>query len=195
MIRRVPILAALASMAALCGQPASATIQPIATSGLWTAFGGTGDDNRAVCGIGTEGLDTRRITIQQFAGDTSLQLLLKKDTWAIPPNTQVGIRVQFDAWPPAALQATGAEHTLTVTLPFDQSVPFMRGIRAARQIRILFDSGNETPWTGGLNGSSRATDAFNRCRDDLTPASPSQPFNPQSPAAPAAPTPPAPTHQ
>ena len=152
---RILALVGVASAALTCALPASAEIRTLATSGLWSAFGGKGDDLRAVCGIGTEGAETRRITIQQFAGDTGLELRLKKDSWAIPANTSVGIEVQFDRLPPLPLQATGSDHQLVVTMGFDQSIPLMRGIRAGRQIQIVFQSGNELPWVGGLTGSAR----------------------------------------
>jgi hypothetical protein len=60
--------------------------------------------------------------------------------------------------------------------------------RQARSMTIAFPSGNEPPWTVGLNGSTAISNAFGRCVTDLTqraaaqqqpaaaPAGPTQPF-------------------
>ena len=175
---RARILAAVAVLSAALAAtpPASAEMRSLATSGHWTAYGGTGDDNRALCGLRTDGAEARRIAIQQYAGGTGLELWLTKDSWAIPANTQVDIQFQFDAAPPIPMQAAGMDHTLVVGLTLEQSIPFMRGVRAGRQIRVLFQSGTELPWVGGLNGSARIINAFNACRGGLAPAVASQPF-------------------
>lgn len=163
--------------ASLVGVPrASAEIRSLATTGVWTAYGGTGDDNRALCGLSTAGAETRRIAIQQYAGETGLELRLVKESWVIPTNTRVDIQFQFDGAPPIPMQAVGADRTLVVALTFEQSMPFMRSVRAGRQIRVIFQAGDELPWVGGLTGSARIINAFNACRGGLAPAVASQPF-------------------
>ena len=165
--------------------PASADVRVLATAGLWTAYGGTSGDNKAVCGLSTDGAETRRIAIQQNAGVNGLELRLTKDSWSIPANTQVELQVQFDRYPLVAMQAAGLDHALVATMTFEQSLPFMRGVRAGRQIQVYFPSGNEPPWTGGLVGSARALNAFNACRSGLGPAAVTQPFRPAGPPPPA----------
>lgn len=185
MIARILAVIGVAAAALVCVPPASADIHTLVASGLWTAYGGTGDDKLALCGIGTAGVETRRIAIQQYAGDNGLDLRLTKDSWTIPASAQVEIQVQFDGASPVPMQAAGTDHQLVVNMTFDQSVAFMRGVRSGRQIRIVFQSGNELPWVGGLTGSARAIDAFNGCRRGLAPAAATQPFG----AGPAAPSP------
>ena len=62
---------------------------------------------------------------------------------------------------------------------------------------VSFPSGNEPPWTIGLNGSTAISNAFGRCVTDLTqragsqqsapaPTGPTQPFG-QPPTQPTAP--------
>ncbi len=182
MTPRTAAFIAVASAALTCATPAMADIRQLASSGRWSAYGGTGDDNRPLCGVGTEGAEGRRILIQQYAGDTGIELHLKKDSWDIPPNTPVTLQVQFDGVAPEPMQATGSDHQIVVNMTFDQSVPFMHDLRADRQIRVFFLSGNEPPWTGGLSGSGRAIDAFNTCRGGWVPAGgPTQPFSPAPP--------------
>jgi hypothetical protein len=174
-------IAGLMGAGLACAAPARADIQKIEASGQWQAYAGAREDNRALCGIGTEGADTRRILIEQHTGETGLELLLRKDSWEIPANTPVVLQVQIDGGTAMPLQATGTDHQVAADLTFDQTVPFMRGIRAGRQILIAFPSGNETVWTGGLAGSARAINAFNKCRNGLGPAeaaAPTQPFQP-----------------
>jgi hypothetical protein len=179
MTQRSSAFMAVAVAALTCAVPAMADIRQLAASGRWSAYGGTGDDNRPLCGVGTEGAEGRRILIQQSAGNTGIELLLKKDSWDIPANTPVTLQVQFDARAPVPMQATGSGHQIVVNMPFDQSLPFMHDLRADRQIRVFFLSGNETPWTGGLSGSGSAIAAFNTCRGGLMPAEgPTQPFSP-----------------
>ncbi len=179
MTRRILALAGLTVMVAYLATPAMATARRgLATSGPWSAYSGTGPDNQPLCGITNVGAEGRRIAIQQSAGETGLAVYLEKDGWVIPKGTQVDVRVQFDQNPPIAAQATGAGPRIALGMTFEQSVPFMRQFRAGRQIRIFFPSGNELPWTGGLNGTGRVIDAFNTCRVDLIQTVPTQPFKP-----------------
>jgi hypothetical protein len=182
MTRRILALAGLIVIAATSAAPAMETSRRgLATSGPWSAYSGTGPDSQPLCGITTVGAEGRRIAIQQTAGETGLALYLEKDSWVIPKGAEVEVRVQFDQNPPIAVQATGAGPRLAVGMTFEQSVPFMRQFRAGRQIRIFFPSGNELPWSGGLNGSGRIIDAFNTCRVDLVQTVPTQPFKPGAP--------------
>lgn len=169
--------------------------QILATAGLWNAFAANGADQRPVCGISTTGADGRRIVVQQASGETGVQVMLEKPSWAIPDQTAVDVSFQFDNGGASAERATGNATQLTVDLPFDRSVAFMRSLRGGSQIRVYFPSGNEAVWTGGLRGTSAMIDAFNDCRSRFatTPASgPTQPFASPAPANPA-PTSPAPT--
>jgi hypothetical protein len=204
---------ALAFVAATApAMQAKADTAVIATFGLWSAYGGTSADNRSVCGVTTVGGDGRRINVQQYAGDNGLEFSLQKQSWAIPANTPVNLRIQFDQDQQVPSSAVGNGNQVGFRMEFDQSVPFMRALRNDRQIRVFFLSGNEPVWTGGLAGSGRAIDSFNDCRARLVsgptqpyagvsqpvapppPVSNSQPFGaPALPLAPGAPTPATPT--
>lgn len=150
----------------------------LVSSGLWSSYSDITSDNRGLCGIVTVGVDGRRIAIEQVARQSSLTVSLSKDGWAIPNNTGIDLRFQFDLNDQIPARATGAGSNVTVGLNFDQSVPFMRALRLGRQIRVFFPNGNERVWTGGLAGSSRAIDSFNDCRANLMPSQPTQPFSP-----------------
>lgn len=189
-MRLFAIPLAAAAMACVTAQPARAE-RVLVTAGLWTAFSDTSSDNRALCGITTVGADGRRITVRQFSGQGGVSVQLVKNSWVIPNDTSVDLRLQFDLNEQVPARAVGGGQQLTFGLNFDQSVPFMRSLRAGSQMRVFFLTGNEPVWTGGLSGSGRAIDAFNDCRSSLAPMQPTQPFAAGPAAAPAAPPPPA----
>ncbi len=178
---------------------ARAEIRPLYTSGLWSAYGGTAENQRAVCGISTAGAEGRRIAIQQFTGDKNLDVVLEKPSWSIPDNTPVEVVVQVDGYSTRLERVTGTGTRVYAHLPFDASIPFMRAVRAGQQIRVGFPNGTEAVWTGGLRGSSAVINAFNECRAAFTPATRTQPFSsdpatrPIAPTQPFAPQPPAST--
>jgi hypothetical protein len=199
MRRHLMTLAAIAASVSCVPGAARADMRPLESSGLWSAYGGTGADNQPLCGITTVGADGRRIKIEQFAGDPGLQLTLAKDSWSIPDGTPIDLRFQFGTRSQAIpLRGTGNGHAVHVPLTFDEAVPFMRHLRGGRQILVFFPSGNEPYWSGGLLGTSRAIDAFDDCRTAMAPPAPTtQPFNgppalgpsaTASPAQPSAPT-------
>ena len=84
-------VANFAALACLAAPVASAQTTEIYRSGLWSAYSGTSEDQRRVCGIATTGSDGRRVAIQQYSGMTGLQVELRKDSWVIPDNTSVTV--------------------------------------------------------------------------------------------------------
>jgi hypothetical protein len=202
-------VAVMACAAAFGGTAMAGETHSLGGAGLWSAYGGTTDDGRSICGITTLGPTGKRISIQQTSGQTDIDVLLRKDSWTIPPNTPLDIAVQFDSGGSFSGRAMGEGPQLVLGMSFAQSVPFMRGVRDGSVIEVTFPNGNEPIWAGGLGGSSKAIDLFNRCRSAMVgPATPTQPYatspapaGPVSeptqpfaePAAPAPPAPPAPT--
>ncbi len=182
----IPKAQPLGSQAAQPAENPAAQPTEILRSGLWSAYSG-GDDQRRLCGIATAGGEGRRIAVQQYAGEDGLEIQISKDSWAIPENTPVDLQFQFDGRGATAERATGMGRTLIVRLPMERSVLFMRALRNGRTLRLLFPSGNEPAWNGGLAGTSNVINAFNQCRASLTPPQPAQPTQPFQPGAPAAP--------
>jgi hypothetical protein len=180
---RLSVIVGLAG-ALMCALPATAEVHALAVSGNWTVFSGTDPDNKAVCGMRTEGAETRRIAIVQYAGDTGTVLRLRKDSWTIPADIAIGIQVQYDGGPQVPVKGMGSGQEMWVNLPLDQTLPFMVSFGAAMQIRVLFQEGNEPPWTSSLNGSAKALDTFDVCRKGLNPAAATQPFSPAAMPAP-----------
>jgi hypothetical protein len=178
MIFRIVVGPALFLFALSAACPVQAQITETYRAGLWHAYQGGQDANRPFCGIATSGGEGRRVAVQQYPGESGLELRLSKDSWAIPHETQIALQVQFDDHPKVAARGMGGEHDVNVALPFEQSVPFMRALRDGRILRVAFPEGTETMWTGGLAGSSSAINAFNNCRETLAPATPAQPTQP-----------------
>jgi uncharacterized iron-regulated membrane protein len=167
-------------------QPQAMQPQRLASAGLWTAFAATQAD-RQICGIATTGADGRQIVVQQLSGESGIQVALEKPSWSIPDATVVDLAFQFDGGTAVGERANGSGTRLTVDLPFDRSVAFMRSFRYGGQIQVHFPNGNEPVWTGGLRGSSAMVDTFNDCRSRFVAAplnGPTQPFAPAAPAQP-----------
>jgi hypothetical protein len=182
-------VAVMACAAAFGGTAMAGETHSLGGAGLWSAYGGTTDDGRSICGITTLGPTGKRISIQQTSGQTGIDVLLRKDSWTIPPNTPLDIAVQFDSGGSFSGRAMGEGPQLVLGMSFAQSVPFMRGVRDGSVIEVTFPNGNEPIWAGGLGGSSRSIDLFNTCRTAMGPATPTQPYA-ASPAPDANPAPP-----
>lgn len=183
----IPKAQPLGSQAAQPAENPAGQPTEILRSGLWSAYSG-GDDARRLCGIATAGGEGRRIAVQQYGGEDGLEIQISKDSWAIPDNTPVDVQFQFDGRGATAERASGTGRTLIVRLPMERAVLFMRALRNGRTLRVLFPTGNEPPWNGGLSGTSHVIDAFDQCRASLRPAQPAQPTQPFQPGAPAAPS-------
>lgn len=191
MTKRWMMLATL--IVAASAATAHAETRTLSSSGLWSTYGGSDDQQRRVCGVVTVGADGRRIDIAQYAVDGGIDLSLNKNSWAIPGNTEISLQVQFDRDNAVPSRGVGEGQRVVAHLSFEQSVPFMRALRNGIQIRIYFPGGNEPVWTGGLSGSGRAIDAFNDCRTSLVASNPTQPFSNAPPRPPAPPVQSAPT--
>lgn len=175
------LIGTLLATLSVAGQ-AHAETRTLASAGLWSTYGGTDAAGHNVCGVVTVGADGRRIDISQSVSDGGIELALQKDSWSIPPNTDIQMQVQFDRNGAVPTQGIGDGRRVMARMNFEQSVPFMRSLRNGVQIRVYFTNGNEPVWTGGLSGSGRAIDAFNDCRANLIATSPTQPFSGSAPA-------------
>ncbi|HEX3399774.1 MAG TPA: hypothetical protein VHT74_05565 [Acetobacteraceae bacterium] len=167
--------------------------------GSWDAFSGPGDNGTQVCGIGsTNPVDNRSLSLRfQIGGDT-VTLQAKKPTWSIPAGTQLPVVMQIGLETPWNLQGVGNGQVVEWALDRAAMESFDAQFRRANSMSLSFPTGNEPPWTIGLNGSTAVSNAFGRCVTDLTqragaqaapttpPADqgPTQPFG-QTPAQPA----------
>jgi len=122
-------------VAGLSASPVQAQVNTLFSSGLWSAYGGLAPDRRPVCGITTVGAEGRRIAIEQFAGETGLEVVFEKPTWSIPEGTTVDIVVAIDGAAGHSGRATGSDKRMVMAVPFEASVGLMRGVRYGQQIR------------------------------------------------------------
>jgi hypothetical protein len=166
--------------------------------GSWDAFTGPGTDGRPVCGIGnTNPVDNRSFSLRFPIGGDSVMFQAGKPGWDIPAGTQLPLVVQIGLNAPWNVQGVGNGHMIEWSLDRDAIQTFDAQFRAAGSMTVSFPSGNEPPWTIGLNGSTAISNAFGRCVTDLTqraesqqsapaPTGPTQPFG-QPPTQPTAP--------
>ena len=194
-----------AAIALLWVGAASADVSVYYHVGSWDAFSGPGADNKPTCGVGsTNPIDNRSLSLRFVIGDDKVQFEAKKPTWNIPANSEIPVVMQIGLNTPWNLQGVGNGQTVAWTID-NATMPIFDGqFRQASSMTLSFPSGNEPPWTIGLNGSTAISNAFGRCVTDLTqrvgtqpitpaPSGPTQPF-PQAPTqpAPTQPAPPAP---
>ncbi len=193
-----------AVFAVLCAQVAMADMKVYYHVGSWDAFTGPGADGRPVCGIGnTNPTDNSSFSLRFPVGGDSVVLQAKKPGWNIPAGTQLPLVVQIGLNTPWNLQGVGDGQVIEWSLDRTAIQTFDAQFRAAGSMTVSFPTGNEPPWTIGLNGSTAISNAFGRCITDVTarteaqqpapaPAGPTQPFG-QAPAQPATQEPTQPT--
>lgn len=183
-------------------QPAAAEMTVYYHAGSWDAFSGQDAEGKLACGVGsTNPTDNRKFSMRFVIGGDSVTFQAKKPTWSIPEGTQLPVVVQIGLDTPWTMQGTGKDQVVEWTLDRGSIQAFDTQFRRALSMTVTFPSGNEPPWTVGLNGSTAISNAMGRCVTDLTaragtqpqgptPAGPTQPFSPataptQGPTQPA----------
>jgi hypothetical protein len=164
--------------------------------GNWHAFTDKDAQGIAVCGIGTESqADGRALTLTYTIGGTDLMLHAAKPGWAIPDGTALDVSEQIDSNPSWTAGAVGHGTTVEWAIGAAAIVSFDAQFRAGSTMTVSFPSGNETPWTLSLSGSSAASGTLWRCVQELSAkaraSASTQPFG-QAPTQPFTPAPPQP---
>ncbi len=185
-LRRAGLAATLFTI--VCAGTASAAMTVYYHVGGWDAFSGPGDDGKPVCGIGsTNPVDNRSFSLRFEIGGTNVTFEAKKPSWNIPGGTQIPIVLQIGLDTPWNLQGVGNGQVVEWALDPTTMQTFDAQFRRASSMTLTFPSGNEPPWTIGLNGSTAASNAFGRCVTDLSQRQTTQ-SQPAAPPADQAPT-------
>ena len=175
-MRRTPralLIAAIVTL--LSGTSAMAEVSVYYHTGSWDAFTGTATNGKLVCGIGsTNPTDNRSISMRFEIDGDLVQFQAKKPTWNIPPNTPISVVLQIGLESPWNMQGVGNGQMVEWTLERVSMPIFDAQFRRASSMTVTFPSGNEPPWTVGLNGSTAISNTFGRCVTDLTRRSPTQ---------------------
>jgi hypothetical protein len=147
-------------------------------AGSWDAFSGPGTDGKLVCGIGsTNPTDSHSFSLRfTIGGDDTVMFQAKKPSWTIPAGTQLPVVMQVGLDAPWNMQGTGTGQVVEWTIDSAAMQTFDAQFRRAGSMTVNFPTGNEPPWTIGLNGSTAISNAFGRCVTDMSArASPQQP--------------------
>ena len=122
-----------------------------------------------MCGIGsTNPIDNRSFSLRfQIGGDT-VTIQAKKPNWNIPAGTQLPVVMQIGLETPWNLQGVGNGQVVEWALDRDTMQTFDVQFRRANSMSLSFPTGNEPPWTIGLNGSTAVSNVFGRCVTDLS---------------------------
>ena len=128
-----------------------------------------GTDGKPVCGIGsTNPVDNRSFSLRFAIGGDSVAFQAKKPNWSIPAGAQLPVVVQIGLDTPWNLQGMGNGQVVEWSLDRIAVQTFDAQFRRAGSMTVSFPSGNEPPWTVGLNGSTAISNAFGRCVTDMT---------------------------
>ncbi len=154
-------------LGALAGQ-ARADMVTYSRAGGWDAFSGQGPEGKPTCGIGsTNPTDNRSFSLRFSIGTDIVTFQAKKPTWNIPAGTELPVVMQIGLDTPWNLQANGNGQVVEWTLDRTMVQVFDTQFRRANSMTVTFPSGNEPPWTIGLNGSTAISNAWGRCITDL----------------------------
>ena len=101
-------------------------------------------------------------------GGDSVEFQAKKPNWSIPADAQLPVVVQIGLDTPWNLQGAGNGQVVEWSLDRIAVQTFDAQFRRAGSMTVSFPSGNEPPWTVGLNGSTAISNAFGRCVTDMS---------------------------
>jgi hypothetical protein len=149
--------------------PASAEMSVYYHVGSWDAFSGPGGDGRPVCGIGsTNPTDGRSLSLRFQIGGENVMFQAKKSTWNIPNGTEISVVLQVGLDAPWTLPAIGDGQIVEWAFDSNTVQTFDAQFRRGNSMTLTFPSGNEQPWSVGLNGSTAISNTFGRCITDYT---------------------------
>jgi hypothetical protein len=186
----MPIFRSALFALALMASPAWAQNENTGTvyyrAGNWEAFTRKTQDGGTFCGIRSIlTADGRGLSIQFRIGGNELTLRAQKPSWQIPPDTQIGVTMQFAAHAIWQFAGRGEQDHAEWTIPPEGMAEFYARFRTGAILWIGFPGGSEAPWGISLAGSNAAGATLRRCIDEITQymartqpgTGPTQPFN------------------
>jgi hypothetical protein len=120
-------------------------------------------------------VDDRSFSLRFAIGGDSVAFQAKKPNWSIPAGAQLPVVVQIGLDTPWDLQRVGNGQVVEWSLDRIAVQTFDAQFRRAGSMTVSFPSGNEPPWTVGLNGSTAISNAFGRCVTDKSARASAQP--------------------
>ena len=179
------LTAALPLAMLLTTEPADAQRTVYYQAGAWHAFTDKDAQGAAVCGIETENpAAPGTLSFTYTIGGSDLTLTAAKPSWNIPGGTSISTSLLIDQGQPWTAQTTGHGTDVAWTIDAASIREFDTEFRNGHTMTVSFPSGNETPWTLSLRGSTAASETLWRCVQDLKDRAAA------ASAAPAATTPP-----
>lgn len=160
----------------LASETAFAEVKTLQKTGYWTAFGGSDNTGRPVCGVMATG-GGRVLTIKQYSGSEHFTVQIFKQTWQIPQGHKIPVAFRFDSHEPWTANASAIPPDgVSITIPSNLSEAFFREFRLANTLIVSFPEGSETSWSANLTGSAAITYAFADCVLKMYGGGASQPY-------------------
>jgi hypothetical protein len=186
---------------------AKAQTRTIAQAGGWAAFGGTIERSQTpTCGVDARHDQTGRHFLLQYFHNIpdALEVRVVKDTWAIPADSEIPVRMQIDSNPVWTATAVGEGRHVRFNIPLRNLDRFETQFRRGINMTLQFVGGSEPVWTFTLVGTNAVMNAFTQCLNVVIgsaaptqpvpsqprPTRPTQPFLAAPPPVPFLATPP-----
>ncbi len=146
---------------------AQAEVKTFARAGGWSAFGGTSDNNKLVCGVSTQG-GGRWFGIKYFQNNSHMTVQLSKDSWKVTDGTKINLQMQFDRVSPWTVTATAfhmsdGDAALEFQIPRSKLDQWLGEFRAGSALYVRFPNSSVEDWRANLSGTSEIADKMGAC--------------------------------
>jgi len=147
--------------------PAGAETSIIARAGVWSAFGGTTNSGRAVCGVSQSAGD-RYFGVKFFAGDSTFTIQMGTKSWRIENGAKQKVQMIMDgnrAWTATGtgMHFNDGDAGLEFTINRNELDQFAAEFRASSLLRVQFMGSDASEWSLSLAGTNAVSDAFLNC--------------------------------
>ncbi|MSP02797.1 MAG: hypothetical protein EXR07_17385 [Acetobacteraceae bacterium] len=166
MQRKIVTLAAACALALQAGI-ANAEVKTFAKVGGWSAFGGTTDSDRMMCGVSTSG-DGRWFGVKYFQNNNYLTVQLSKKSWEVKDGTKIDLKMQFDRETPWSVKATAfhmsdGDAALEFQIAYKEIAQWLTEFQRSNFLYIRFPDSKVDDWKAGLAGTTQISSRFDDC--------------------------------
>ena len=162
----------LSKMAVICAMAlpaggANAEVKTFATAGGWSAFGGTSNNDRMMCGVSTSG-GGRWFGVKYFQNNDYLVVQLSKKSWTVKDGTKINVKMQFDRETPWTVKATAfhmsdGDAALEFQIARTEIATWVNEFSGGNNLYIRFPDSDVEDWKANLAGTNTISNRFGEC--------------------------------
>ena len=166
MKRILPAIGFVGALALSAGV-ATAEVKTFATAGGWSAFGGTSNNNRMMCGVSTSG-GGRWFGVKYFQDNDYLVVQLSKKSWTVKDGTKINLKMQFDRETPWTVKGTAfhmsdGDAALEFQIARSEIATWVNEFAAGSNLFIRFPDSDVEDWKANLAGTNNISNRFGEC--------------------------------